>query len=121
ELPRRQYKSVSNFLVRADEKVMRFAPANQVADEMRRLTAELASDAFARLHPVVQSTYSHSALIRVHPFPDGNGRLARTLSCMPLLRAVGLPLLILADQWPAYTRALRRWDDGDLDSLVQVF
>ena len=121
ELPRRQYKPVSNFLLRADHGPVPFAPAAVVAAEMRRLTAELASEGYAGLHPVVQSVYSHHALIRIHPFADGNGRLARTLACMPLLREVGLPQLILADQWPAYLQALGRADDGDVRGLVDLF
>lgn len=120
ELPRRQYKPVSNYLRRTDSELVPFAPASEVAVEMRRLTAEMASEAFARLHPVVQAAYTHLALIRVHPFADGNGRLARTLACLPLLREVGLPQLILADQWPAYVQALERWNEGDVQGVVDL-
>jgi hypothetical protein len=121
ELPRRQYKPVSNYLLHSDGEIEPFAPAALVAKEMRRLTSELSSDAFGRLHPVVQSAYVHVALIRIHPFADGNGRLARTLAAMPLLRAAGLPQLILADQWPAYIQALARCDDGDVRAVVDLF
>jgi hypothetical protein len=121
DLPRRQYKAMSNFLMRTDRQLVPFAPASEVESEMARLSAELTSDAFAGLHPVVQAAYSHVALIRIHPFADGNGRLARTLACMPLLREVGLPQLILADQWPAYLGALLRSDDGDPQGIVELF
>jgi fido (protein-threonine AMPylation protein) len=121
ELPRRQYKPVSNFLLRTDQELVPFAPAGLVAPEMARLTAEFNSEAFANLHPVVQSAYSHVALIRIHPFADGNGRLARTLACIPVLREVGLPQLILSDQWPAYVQALLRSDAGDPQGVVQLF
>lgn len=121
ELPRRQYKPVSNFLLRTDGQVVPFAPATAVKDEMRRLTAELASDAFAALHPVGQSAYAHVALSRIHPFADGNGRLARTLACLPLLREVGLPQIILADQWPAYLQSLLQSNDGNWQGIVQFF
>jgi hypothetical protein len=121
ELPRRQYKQVSNYLVRTDREIVPFAPAGRVAEEMGRLVSELDSTAFARLHPVLQSTYVHMALVHIHPFADGNGRLARTLACMPLLRTVGLPQLILADQWPAYVQALERYDEGDVRAVVRLF
>jgi hypothetical protein len=120
-LPRRQYKAVSNYLLRTDREIVPFAPAGRVADEMKRLVAELQSEPFARLHPVLQSAYAHLALIRIHPFADGNGRLARTLASMPLLREVGLPQLILADQWPAYVRALERWNEGDAQGVIALF
>jgi hypothetical protein len=120
-LPRRQYKAVSNYLLRTDREIVPFAPAGRVADEMKRLVAELQSEAFARLHPVLQSAYAHLALIRIHPFADGNGRLARTLASMPLMREVGLPQLILADQWPTYVRALERWNEGDAQGVIALF
>ncbi|HET7531059.1 MAG TPA: sulfotransferase [Mycobacteriales bacterium] len=121
DLPRRQYKPVANFLLRTGREPLAFAPPAGVPSEMRRLVAELGSDAFARLHPVVQSAYGHVALVRVHPFADGNGRLARTIASIPLLREAGLPQLILSDQWPAYLRALALADDGDPQPLVELF
>jgi hypothetical protein len=122
ELPRRQYKPVSNYVLRAsDEKLLPFAPAGRVAEEMNRLAVELGSEDFAHLHPVLQSAYAHVALTRIHPFADGNGRLARTIASMPLLGASGLPQLILADQWPAYAHALGHADDGDLQGIVDLF
>lgn len=123
ELPRGQYKPVSNYSVNPLEGlgVVAFAPAGRVADEMHRLTAELASDAFAGLHPAVQSAYAHFALTCIHPYADGNGRLCRTVAAIPLLREVGLPQLILADQWPAYLQALARAHLGDVTAFVQLF
>lgn len=121
QLPRRQYKSVSNYLRRPDfDDLVAFAPADRVAAEMQRLGEELASDAFAALHPVLRSAYLHRTLTHIHPFADGNGRLARTLASIPLLREVGLPQLLLADQWPAYARALKADDDGDPQLLIEL-
>jgi hypothetical protein len=121
ELPRRQYKPVSNYIFRGDGELVSLAPASLVAQEMDRLAGELASEAYARMHPVVQSTYAHVALTRIHPFADGNGRLARTVASLPLLRAVGLPQLILADQWPAYALALDRSGERDAQRLLDLF
>jgi hypothetical protein len=123
DLPRRQYKPVSNYLRSPVDGVglVPFAPASRVAEEMRRFCRELASDAYADLHPVVQSAFAHFSLQCVHPFADGNGRLCRTVASIPLLRHVGLPQLILADQWPAYLQALGRAHQGDLQLLVDLF
>jgi hypothetical protein len=123
ELPRHQYKPVSNYSVNPLEGlgIVAFAPAGRVADEMHRLAAEFASDAFAQLHPVIQSAYAHFSLTCIHPFADGNGRLCRTVASIPPLREVGLPQLILADQWPAYLRALARAHLGDVTSFVELF
>jgi hypothetical protein len=121
ELPRRQYKPVSNYIFRGDGELVSLAPASLVAQEMDRLAGELASEAYGRLHPVVQSTYAHVALTRIHPFADGNGRLARTVASIPMLRETGLPQLILADQWPAYALALDRSGERDAQRLLELF
>ncbi|HUD36909.1 MAG TPA: Fic family protein [Streptosporangiaceae bacterium] len=106
-LPRGQYKPVSNYLRQPDGRLAAFAPADQVAAEMDRLVGELGSAAFAGLHPVVQAAYAHYALTAIHPFADANGRLARTVASIYLIRFCGLPLLVFADQWPGYYQALR--------------
>jgi hypothetical protein len=106
DLPRRQYKPVSNYLPLAGGGLAAFAPARLVAAEMERLAGELASADFAALHPVVRAAYAHYALTAIHPFADGNGRLARTVASVYLLRAVGVPLVVFAEQWPAYYQAL---------------
>jgi hypothetical protein len=120
ELPKRQYKPVSNYLLATDGGLVVFAPAADVASEVDRLVRELASPAFARLHPVVQASFLHVALVRIHPFADGNGRLARTVASIPLLRVVGLPQLVLADQWPTYSETLDRTNRDDVEPFVDL-
>src|SRR5262249_59119938 len=71
-----------------------------------RLAGELGSEVFAGLHPAAQAAYTHYALTSIHPFADGNGRLARTVASIFLIRAAGVPLLIFADQWPSYYQAV---------------
>ncbi len=121
DLPRRQYKPVSNYLRKTNGELMPFAPAAGVGDQMRRFTAQLATAEFDALHPVVQGAYLHATLTHIHPFSDGNGRLARTLASVPFLRATGLPQLLLVDQWPAYLSALHRGDEGDPQAMIDLF
>jgi prophage maintenance system killer protein len=122
DLPRRQYKPVSNYLRQPDGTLTAFAPARQVAAEMERLAGELASDEFTGLHPVIQSAYAHYALSAIHPFADGNGRLARTVASVYLIKFCGLPLLVFADQWPSYYQALgEATQDRRGQALVDFF
>jgi Fic/DOC family len=118
ELPRRQYKPVTNYLVRSSGGVAVFAPAGQVAAEMERLTGELSTAAFAEYHPVVQAAYVLYALLTIHPFADGNGRLARTVASIYLMRATGLPLLVFGDQWPRYYQVVEASQTGDPQAIV---
>jgi Fic family protein len=122
DLPRWQYKPVSNYLRLPGGRLAAFAPVGVVAAEMARLTGELSSPGFAALHPVVQAAYAHYALTAIHPFADGNGRLARTVASVYLIRAYGLPLLVFADQWPGYYQALNAATQaGDWQSLADFF
>ena len=43
-------------------------------------------------------TRLHIPFVHIHPFADGNGRLARLISNLPLLRA-GLPPIIIPKEW----------------------
>jgi prophage maintenance system killer protein len=113
DLPRRQYKPVSNYLPLPGGGLAAFAPAPMVAAEMERLTAELSSGVFATLHPVVQAAYAHYALTAIHPFADGNGRLARTVASIFLMRSAYVPLIVFAEQWPAYYQALKEASQAD--------
>jgi hypothetical protein len=120
DLPRRQYKPVSNYAIRANGELVPFAPAGRVSEEMERLVGELASPAFAEFHPVVQAAFIHVALTRIHPFADGNGRLARTACSIPLMRATGVPLLLLGAQWPRYADVLAAADAGETGPMVAL-
>jgi Fic family protein len=43
------------------------------------------------LNPILKAAIGHLWFVTIHPFDDGNGRLARTLSDMLLTRADGIP------------------------------
>jgi Fic family protein len=85
---------------------------------MRRLVKELGSVRFARAHPVLQAAYGHFGLARIHPFQDGNGRVARALASVYLYRAVSLPLLIYADDRASYLASIHSADSGNRAVLV---
>lgn len=116
-LPKGQYKKLPNHVIAPDGTSFSYAPVAMTAEEMKRLTTELRSEAFEAAHPVVQAAYSHYALARVHPFADGNGRVARALSSLYLLRAVSVPLIVFADQKDSYFASLSRADHGDYDDF----
>lgn len=67
----------------------------------RRLTEEEALEAYVQLHV---------AFVRIHPFFDGNGRMARLLANLPVLRSGYPPILIPAEQRDRYVRLLAAID-----------
>jgi Fic family protein len=56
---------------------------------------------------------AHERLVSIHPFSDGNGRTARLLMNLLLLRQGFPPLVIVPENRPAYHESLRSADNGD--------
>ena len=111
-LPKGEYKQLPN-RVRVNGGHRSFARPEETPAEMDRLAQNLRSAAFLDAHAVVQSAYAHYALTAVHPFADGNGRVARVLGSLYIRRPTGVPLLIWADQRDTYVEALKAADRGD--------
>jgi Fic family protein len=44
-------------------------------------------------HPVARAAWLHHRFISIHPFEDGNGRVARALTLLVLLKANYAPLV----------------------------
>ncbi len=54
-------------------------------------------------------TWLHAAFVRIHPFADGNGRMARLLANIPLLSSGFPPIVILKENRLQYIRTLAQW------------
>lgn len=117
-LPKGTYKVHPNHVQIEDGKVHSYAPVDMTAPEMHRLCEELRSEPFSDAHPVIQAAYAHYAFVVIHPFADGNGRVARALGSVYTYRANSIPLLILMEHRNAYLRALRAADGGNLQPFV---
>jgi Fic family protein len=113
ELLKGEYKRQSNHVLQPDDTWFTYAPVLDTPSEMHRLIDELVSPAFADYHPVVQAAYAHHALSRIHPFQDGNGRVARALASVFLYRAAWVPLVVFVDEKPEYFASLRAADGGE--------
>lgn len=53
--------------------------------------------------------WSHATFVRIHPYADGNGRLARLLANIPVIEKGDLPILIPNEQRLAYIESLATW------------
>src|SRR5262249_51820225 len=63
----------------------------------------------------------HHRFIQIHPFEDGNGRVARVLTLLVLLLAHYAPLVVDRRERTSYLTALDTATDGDLGELVRYF
>ncbi len=60
------------------------------------------------VHPVVAAGRAHHRLVFVHPFADGNGRTARLLMNLILIRCGYPPAIIRLDERPRYYATLEQ-------------
>lgn len=65
------------------------------------ITADRALEAYVKLH---------IAFVRIHPFFDGNGRMARLLGNLPVLRAGEPPIVIPMEQRREYLCHITQYD-----------
>jgi Fic family protein len=121
ELPKGQYKTRPNQVLLTDGTIHAYAPVDRVPDEMHRLTEQIRTPEFEAAHPVLQASYCHYALVVIHPFADGNGRVARALASTFFYRALSIPLVIFAYQRPAYLDSLAAADLGDFRPVISFF
>ena len=117
-LPLGKYKTLPNHVLKADGVSHSYAPVEHVPAEMQRLRDELESAQFAEAHPVLQASYAHYAFVVIHPFADGNGRVARALASIFTYRALSVPLLILAEHRSEYYAALEEADESRYQPFV---
>ncbi len=123
EIPLRKgaYKLRPNNPTRADGSVHAYCPPEQVTVEMERLVDLHDRYLEDDVPPEVLSAWLHHRFVQIHPFQDGNGRVARALATLVLLSAGWFPLVIHRDQRAAYIDALEDADRGDLAPLVEMF
>ena len=93
-------------------------PASRVPDEMTRFLTWFEDES----HPedgVLRAGLAHFWFVTIHPFDDGNGRLARAISDMALARDEQTPLRLysmsaqIRDERDAYYEILERTQRGD--------
>lgn len=112
------YKHHANHRRRTDGTWEVTAPVSALEQEMARLVERLRSDELLRLHPAARAAYAHHALSHIQPFADGNGRVARTMASVYLLRAGSFPLLVMGDDAAVYEVALDAAEAGNHAALV---
>ncbi len=111
------YKQLPNTVLQADGTLHQYVDPLQVAGEMEYLCrwvgAHLATD-----HPVLTAALAHYNLVRIHPFDDGNGRGARILMNLILLKRRYPAAVIQREHRRRYIEALGQADDGQLAPFV---
>lgn len=86
-----------------------------MGDLMNFYTSSVADSS---IHPLWLAAMMHYKFVRIHPFDDGNGRVARLLMNYILLKN-GYPSVIIKDSGKKdYLMALNKADIGDLNAFA---
>ncbi|MDR3799226.1 MAG: Fic family protein [Terracidiphilus sp.] len=118
ELVKGRYKVLPNHVRTRDGLDHSYAPVDVTPAEMQRLIEEMRGEAFLAAHPVIQAAYAHYGLVVIHPFADGNGRVARALASTFTYRAISTPVMILSEHKSDYLDSLEAADAGEFQSFV---
>lgn len=121
ELVRGEYKKHPNNPRRPDGNTHEYCPPEIVGDEMQRLVKWFREYESESISPEVLSAWLHHRFTQIHPFQDGNGRVARALATLVFLKSGLFPLVIRDQERAQYINALEKADDGELEDLVQIF
>ncbi len=120
-LEKGKYKDAPNSPTRPDGSLHEFCPPEHVASEMDRLV-EMHAENETRGVPVeVEAAWLHHRFSQIHPFPDGNGRVARAIASLVFIKAGWFPLIIKSDNKARYIEALEKADHEDLRPLISMF
>ena len=115
-----RYRDVQNYVINAKKIVIYTPPTpKKVAPLMKELFSWL-KDSFEQ-HPIVRSAIFHHQFVAIHPFVDGNGRVARAAAQWILLEKSFEPLYTLGtDEYFAsdrqrYYKMIKQTNDMDGD------
>ncbi len=112
------YKKLPNNPRRPDGEVHEYCPPELTQEEMTRLV-DWYRDSETR--PEVRAAWLHHRFTQIHPFQDGNGRVARALASLVFLKAGLFPLVVRDSDRKEYITALELADKEDLKPLVDLF
>ncbi len=116
-----QYKTEPNSPTRPDGSVHEYCPPEHVGSEMDRLVQMYTEHLARKVPPEVEAAWLHHRFTQIHPFSDGNGRVARAVASLVFIKAGWFPLIVKRDDWARYVEALEKADSDDLRPLVAMF
>jgi Fic family protein len=103
---------------------VRIAGAVMIPPEARQITnlltewSDWVAEAEGTIHPVALAAQAHHRLVAIHPFIDGNGRTARLVMNLLLMRRGYPPTVILRANRRQYYSVLAQADSGKPEALV---
>ena len=115
------FKTLPNNPTRPDGAIHEYCPPVQVDSEIDRLASLYGGyQGTGAHHGLLVAAWLHHRFAQIHPFQDGNGRVARALLTWHLTREGYPPIVVSRDDRERYIDCLEAADAGDLDPLVKL-
>ncbi|KAH7883162.1 fido domain-containing protein [Phlebopus sp. FC_14] len=108
-------------VVRSHQYNLAYCPAERV-DQQLDYICKMGRQYIARWrNPFATAAWLHVTFTRCHPFDDGNGRMARLISSIPLLRHGFPPLCVIPGEKSTYYDSMNTAWEGDFQPLINCF
>lgn len=112
-----QYKTAPNSL-RTSTGQMHFYATPEEAPALMGDLLKWYREEIGHLHPLILAATFHYRFVAIHPFDDGNGRMARLLMNLLLMQAGYVLVVVKNESKPEYLLALEIADSGDLTQFI---
>ncbi len=113
-----QYKKMPNHVKTATGEIFYFASPEETPAKMNDLMDWYQKSVEEnKLHPLIIASEFHYRFVSIHPFDDGNGRMARILMNLILMRFEFPPVIIKTSDKINYFKNLQMADGGNMDAF----
>jgi Fic family protein len=113
------WKKWPNNPLQKDKTLHEYCPPEQVPNEMEHLLELHQKHKDENVSPEVEAAFLHHRFTQIHPFQDGNGRVARTLASLIFLRNGDFPFVVRDDERAEYIDALEEADQENIEELIK--
>lgn len=109
-----KYKASQNRVLGSKLKT---TPPYKVGSEMNNFISELNTNQ-TKYNPIELAAFAHHELVRIHPFIDGNGRVARLLCNLILMKHGYTPIMVRVRDRKKYFACLEKAHFGNLKIFI---
>ncbi len=115
-----KYKTQPNHVITSTGETFYFATPEETPAKMQELVDWFRQEKLkAEVNPIILAALFHYKFIRIHPFDDGNGRVARILMNFILMQFDYPPVIIKTEDKENYYRVLTLADADQLEPFIE--
>lgn len=114
-----KYKQSPNNVFSNNGKMINFATPKETPKKMKELLDWFSAESQkANINPIVLAAEFHYRFIKIQPFDDANGRIAKILTNLILMQFGFPPIVIKQSEKNVYHFALQTADTGQLEPFI---